>query len=325
MIKVSIIVPVYNVEPYLEKCLESLINQTLQEIEIIVVNDGSTDNSQKIIDKYAKNSNKIRAFYKENGGLSDARNYGLPYATGEYIGYVDSDDFVELTMFEQLYEKAINDGSDIVECDLRHTYEDSEDTEHGKHIYDKNEIIMQGRSVVWNKIYKREWLNQTGVVFLKGAIYEDVDFFVRLVPYITKYSYIDDALIHYVQRSSSINNLSTLKTMDIIKILTNIHDYYKEHNFYNEYKEALEYLFTRILLCSSMARMSRILDKKERVLALEQNWKILYEFFPKWKKNVYLKGNKSIKGIFMKCMNPFTYKIVASVFNIKFRVQRIVT
>ena len=98
MIKVSIIVPVYNVELYLDKCLNSLVNQTLKEIEIIVVNDGSKDNSQAIIDKYTNKYNNIKALRKENGGLSDARNYGIKYASGEYIGYVDSDDYVTLDM-----------------------------------------------------------------------------------------------------------------------------------------------------------------------------------------------------------------------------------
>ena len=158
MVKVSVIVPVYNVEPYLDKCLNGLVNQTLKDIEIIVVNDGATDNSQQIIDRYAKQYDNVISLVKQNGGLSDARNYGIPYATGEYIGFIDSDDFMEYDMFEVLYKKAKEDDSDIVECNLRHTYSDSEDIEIGKEIYDKKEMIMFGRSVVWNKIYKREWL-----------------------------------------------------------------------------------------------------------------------------------------------------------------------
>ena len=99
--KVSVIVPVYNVEKYLEKCLESLVNQTLKSIQIIIVNDGSSDNSQEIIDKYAKQyPNKIFSYIKENGGLGDARNYGLNYAEGEYISFVDADDWVDEKMFE---------------------------------------------------------------------------------------------------------------------------------------------------------------------------------------------------------------------------------
>ena len=103
-IKVSVIVPVYNVEAYLERCLDSLVKQTLEEMEIIVVNDGTKDNSQAIIDRYAAAyPQKVISLIKENGGLSDARNYGIPYAHGEYIGFVDSDDYVDADMYERLY------------------------------------------------------------------------------------------------------------------------------------------------------------------------------------------------------------------------------
>ena len=109
MPKVSVVVPVYNVERYLERCLDSLVYQTLKDIEIIVVNDGSTDKSEVIIQKYAKSyPKKVFAFNKPNGGLSDARNYGIGKCHSDYIGFVDSDDYVDLDMFENLYNKAIS-------------------------------------------------------------------------------------------------------------------------------------------------------------------------------------------------------------------------
>lgn len=322
MIKISVIVPVYNVENYLAKCLHSLVNQTLKDIEIIIVNDGSTDNSQQIIDEYIKKSSKIRAFIKENGGLSDARNFGLRYAQGEYIGYLDSDDFVEYDMYEILYNKAKLEGSDIAECNLRHTYENSEDIEIGEKIQDKKEMIMYGRSVVWNKIYNREWLQNTGVIFSKGLYYEDVDYFVRLVPYIRKYSYVDEACIHYMQRSSSINNTSTLRTMDILTILKNIRTFYIEQGFYCEYEKTLEFLFTRILLCSSFLRMVRIPNAHERRHALKQNLDMLKDYFPNWKANSYLKNDRTSKAAFMKTINPFTYRIYSAVFSVFFMINR---
>ena len=109
MYKVSVIIPVYNTEQYLNKCLDSLVNQTLKDIEIILINDGSTDNSQNIIDEYsAKYPDKIKSFIKENGGQATARNLGITKATGEYIGFVDSDDWIELNMYEELYNKALS-------------------------------------------------------------------------------------------------------------------------------------------------------------------------------------------------------------------------
>ena len=118
--KISLIVPVYNVENYLEKCLNSLVNQTLQEIEILVINDGSTDNSQKIIEVFQnKFPQKIKAFTKENGGLSDARNFGIDRATGEFLAFVDSDDYVSVTMMEEMYGLAKKHEAEIVICNLQ--------------------------------------------------------------------------------------------------------------------------------------------------------------------------------------------------------------
>ena len=113
--KVSIIVPVYNVEEYLRKCLDSLVNQTYQNIEIIVVNDGTKDNSQSIVDEYKKKYSKIiKSYIKENGGLASARNYGVDKATGEYIMFVDSDDYIDTKMVEKLVKTANKKHSDIV-------------------------------------------------------------------------------------------------------------------------------------------------------------------------------------------------------------------
>ncbi len=115
--KVSVIVPIYNVEKYLRKSLDSLANQTINDYEVILVNDGSTDNSQSIIDEYVEKYSVFKGFKKENGGMSSARNFGLKYAKGEYIAFVDSDDFVELNFLEKLYDKAKKDKSDVVICD----------------------------------------------------------------------------------------------------------------------------------------------------------------------------------------------------------------
>ena len=119
MPKVSVIVPFYNVEKYIEKCLNSLVNQSLEEIEIILVNDGSQDSSKEKAKEIEKKfPNKIKYYEKANGGLGDARNFGIKYATGEYIAFLDSDDYVEPTMYEEMYEKAKQENADMVECDF---------------------------------------------------------------------------------------------------------------------------------------------------------------------------------------------------------------
>lgn len=309
-------------EQYLEKCLDSLLGQTLEEIEIIAIDDGSKDSSPEILKRYADKSRKLKYFTKENGGLSDARNYGLAYTSGEYIGYLDSDDFVDLNMYEVMYNKAKGSGSDVVECNLHHTYEDYEDTEIMEKFYKTEELICHGRCIVWNKIYRREWLIETGVMFPFGLIYEDLAFFLKLVPYIKKYDYVDIAPVHYVQRSGSIYNTSSERTMHIFDILRDINSFYKKKEFYNHYKKELEYLYARILLCSSFARMCRIPDKSVRKRALSLNWKELVDTFPNWHMNPILEKEKSRNAHFMKIQSPPVYKLCSVLFPAIDKIKR---
>ena len=260
MPKISIIVPVYNVENYIDKCLKSLVNQTLKDIEIIVVNDGSLDKSEEIIEKYVKdNPTKIKYYEKKNGGLSSARNYGLEYATGEYIAFLDSDDYVETNMYEEMYNLAKEENADMVECDFIWEWE------YGKKIFDtrreyetKEEMMRKPRVVAWNKIYKRESINK--IRFPEGMIYEDMEFFYKLLPNLNKISYINKYFVHYTQREDSITNKQTEKVEDIFKIIDNIFDYYIDQNLYNKYEKELKYMSRRILLGSSLKRILKIKD-----------------------------------------------------------------
>ena len=316
MTKVSIIVPVYNVEKYLKKCLDSLINQTLKEIEIIIVNDGSTDNSELIIKIYTENyPDKIKVINKENGGLSDARNYGIPYATGEYIAFLDSDDYVELDTYEKMYNKAKEDDSDLVECDFIWEYPDRKKVDTGKIYKNKKEMLTYARVVAWNKLIKRSLIEEHKIEFPKGLRYEDVEFFYKMVPYYNKVSFVKEPLIHYIQRSSSISNTQNERTKEIFTIMDNVIKYYKENNLYEEYKTELEYTYARLLLCSSLFRITKIEDAKIRKQLLDETWTRLNNEFPNWKKNEILKKDKSAKNFYMKTVNKFTYKIYCAIFS----------
>ena len=116
--KVSIVIPVYNVEKYIERCLKSILNQTLDSIEVIVIDDGSTDNSGKICDEFSTKYKNVKTFHKRNGGVSSARNLGISIAKGEYIGFVDPDDFIHVNMYKELYENAKKVNSDIAICSV---------------------------------------------------------------------------------------------------------------------------------------------------------------------------------------------------------------
>ena len=308
MPKVSVIVPVYNVENYIEKCLDSLVNQTLKDIEIIVVNDGSTDGSKEKIQKYLQKYDNIKYLEKENGGLSDARNFGMPQAMGEYMAFLDSDDYVEPSIYEKMYKVAIEENSDMVECDFLWEYPNKVRLDTGKIYNNKKEMIEFARVVAWNKLIRREILEQTKIEFPFGLRYEDVEFFYKLVPYLNKVSFVKEGLVHYVQRNTSIANTQNIRTKEIFTVFDNILNYYKDNNLYDEYKDELEYSYIRILLCSSLKRMCKIDDKTERKLALEETWNNINSNFPNWRKNTILK-KKSFKNVYIRSCNKFTYKV----------------
>ena len=309
MPKVSVIVPVYNVEKYVEKCLKSLVNQTMQEIEIIVVDDGSKDGSKSIVDNYIKKyPDKIKYLYKENGGLSSARNFGIPYANGEYIAFLDSDDYVEPTMYEEMYNLAKKEDADMVECDFIWEYPNKQKYDYGVVYNGKKGAIEKARVVAWNKLIKREIIESEKIEFPFGLRYEDVEFFYKLVPSLNKIAFMKKYFIHYVQRENSIANTQNIKTKDIFKVLNNVIEFYKNKGYYEEYKEELEYTYLRLMLCSSLKRMCKIKDKQERKIALDDTWNNINTNFPNWRKNRILK-KKTIKNMYIKSVNRFTFKI----------------
>ena len=228
-VKLSVIVPVWNVEEYLDKCLYSLVHQTLYGFEIIVVNDGSPDNSEKIIKDYEKLYNNIKYVVKENGGLSDARNFGLKYATGEYVTFVDSDDYLDHDGLEKMYNKAIEKDYDMVVSDITYVYPDKRMIV--KSGVDENKDLKTNMitmfPAVCNKIFKKS-LFDNDVRFKKGIWFEDVEFLYRLLPYIKSIGVLNDAYYQYVQREGSQTNVINRKLYDYIDNFNGIIDFYKE-------------------------------------------------------------------------------------------------
>ncbi len=314
--KVSIIVPVYNVENYLEICLDSLVNQTLKEIEIIIVNDGSPDNSQKIIDKYAKKyPQKIKKFIKENGGLSDARNYGLQHATGDYIAFIDSDDYVDEDMFAKMYNKAIENNYDIVVCNLKYIYEDTnkielvnsnikEDIENKEDI---KKLLINIYPSACNKIYKKE-IFANNFRFKKGILFEDVEFTCRLIPKINKLGVVKDYFLNYTQRTGTISKKANVKIFDYISNMNGIIDYYKKNNYYDEYFEELEYCYVRYLY-ATFIKQAALLEKKDFIKAVNEAINNVKKNFPNYRKNKYFLSN-GLKGIYLLSFNKYIAKLV---------------
>lgn len=317
MPKVSLIIPVYNVEKYISKCLATTVNQTLDDMELIFVNDGSTDNSEKYIKEYQEiYPNKIVYLEKENGGLSDARNYGMRYAKGEYIAFLDSDDYVELDMYELMYNKAKECNFDMVECNFYWQYPNKQKVDIGEIYHSKKEALEKARVVAWNKLYKREIVNKSEIIFPKGLRYEDVEFFYKILPNLEKIGFIEKPLVYYVQRQNSISNTQNVKTREIIEILNNVWNFYKEQGLYDEYKDELEYTFARYLLCSSLKRMAKVEDEDLREKLLNEAWEFLNTTFPNWKKNKILKKDLTLKKLYLRTINEKTYKFYTKIFAI---------
>ncbi len=286
MIKVSVIVPVYNAEKYLHKCFDSLVNQTLSEIEILAVNDGSTDGSLAILEEYReKYPEKIKVFTKENGGQASARNLALKHATGEYIGYVDADDYADVTMFEKLYRKAVESDADLTVCDHWRV-------ENGKNHYvsfpkyrEPREMFKAVLVSPWNKLFRRQVLTDSGVIFPEGYIYEDTAWFAELIPFVNSMARVSEPLLfHVVQKNSTMTTAQGRRTAQIFPVMNGVLDFYRERGLYEEYKPDLERFYTRILLFSSMRRIAKIKDKPLRREMEKRTLDELEAHFPDFRK-----------------------------------------
>ena len=315
MIKVSVIVPVYNVEEYLERCLDSLVNQTLKETEIIVVNDGTKDNSQEIIDKYKEKYSNIKSYIKENGGLSDARNYGIKKATGKYIAFVDSDDYVTRDMYEKMYNKANLGNFDMVVCDLNYVYDDESIIKAYSNLKHDTTDIKQAMlniyPAAWNKIFKKK-LFETGIEFKKGVWFEDVEFIYRLLPYVKTIGVIHEHFNQYVQRQGSITNTVNKKIYHYIDNWNGIVEFYKEKGLYKQYYKELEYSYVRYIYATFLKQATSF-DEEEYQNAVNTAIKNVKENFPHYRMNKYFYQSK--KGIYLLLFNRKIAKIIYKKFH----------
>lgn len=221
MVKVSIIVPVYNTAKYLSMCIESLINQTLKDIEIILINDGSTDESESIIKKYK--DKRIKYIFKKNEGIGKTRNLGIEKTNGEYLAFIDSDDYIEPNFCEVMYNKAIKDECDIVICDY---YKDiNERLEEVKFASFKDTNLKENPEIInyinlgpCNKIYKKELFKDKNNRFIENLKYEDAPFVCRLLLSAKKIGKINKCLAHYVIHEKSETTTRDERIFDILKI-----------------------------------------------------------------------------------------------------------
>ena len=252
MTKLSIIVPVYNVEKYLPKCLESLIKQTLNDIEIICVNDGSMDNSLAILKEFASRDSRIRIIDNQHQGVAKTRNTGIEQSTGEYIGFVDSDDYIDIDFFEKLYNSATKSNSDIaIASILKH--KNFFNIYNAKYTKEETAITIQDKIKLcedkkhfffyaWNKIYHSGFIKENNIKFSEGQIYEDVMFAIKALYYSNKIISVYGTKYHYIEHENSLTKYKDKtggKEQDLVKAYSELQEFCNSKNI--EIPERLNY------------------------------------------------------------------------------------
>lgn len=309
---ISIIIPVYNVEKYLNRCMESVINQSLKNIEIILVDDGSPDNCPQLCDEWAAKDSRIKVVHKNNEGLGLARNTGMQYATGEYLAFIDSDDYVDLRMYEILYEKATALNADIVYCGYKYglkdgTFEDRNDFSQETIFDDKAKIeehsmnyfypinSRQMMMSVWHSIYKKDII-KTPFYSEREVVSEDLHFQLSAILNSKKIVYIPDSLYYYCYNGESLSRNFNFKKIYKIKRLTelliNLYPGREQYVYMFFFKTALA--FTRITINSK-----EVVAQEKRALLKELYYNPIWKDIKKaTNKSMYIKHHKLMYALF---------------------------
>ena len=323
-IKISIIVPVYNTENYLNRCLDSLVCQTLNDIEIIIVNDGSHDNSQLIIDQYYKQySEKIIPLIKENGGLSEARNLGIKHAKGEYISFVDSDDYVEKDMCEKMYEKGIQTKSDVVCSPITFIWENNRKVKKsffpdidifGKGILESPRILGIVSSYAVTKIYKRDFWNKNNFRFPVGQCFEDSALIYNILLKANKVESVNIPFYNYIKDiEGSICNTVDRTIFDIFKSCESIINFYSINKVYNKIEPILI-----SICCKHINARTKVLKNCNDFELINDFIDQTYLFLNKLIKKKYLQSNRIslnhfsrlLKNILLSTFFKFFYSLM---------------
>ena len=286
--KISVIIPVFNIENFVTRCLNSVISQTYDNWEAIVIDDGSTDGSGKICDDFALKDNRIKVFHLKNGGLAHARNVALDKSTGNYLFYLDGDDYIESDTFEKMI--ALTDGKDIVYCDYYTAY-DNGDIVYNKlvkfDIKTKKEYVTAMPTATC-KLIDKAFFVKSKIKFLEGKKFED-NAVIPLLSALTKnVAYLHEAKYYYYQRTGSILNQTKYNYgwEDIFDALEYMKNDFIQRGLFDEYYEEIEYIFIEYLL---HAANLRFFDYKEGRSNIKKVRDVMKASFPKWSKNIYLK------------------------------------
>ena len=309
---VSIVVPVYKVEAYLDQCVQSIRNQTWKELEIILVDDGSPDQCGKMCEEYKELDQRIKVIHKPNGGQGDARNEGAKAAEGEYLLFVDSDDYIAGDLVEKVVRAAKETDSDIVLFD--YYYVENGEKEHRSYdipsgralsLADEKRLLL-APPASWIKLFRREFYRKTGIAFPVGIYYEDLATTPQLLLEAQRIVYLKEPLYYYVNRMGSIMGSRDYERncRDIVKVLHDVIRYYKAKGAYDRYREELEYLAFVNVYFEPSKRMALYKADTRYLLKLQR---YIFRNFPEFQKNPYVQEMSWKDRLHMQILNTRQY------------------
>ncbi len=309
--KLSIIVPMYNVEMYIEECLNSLVHQTFEDFEVLVINDGSTDKGPQLVETFCQKYEFIHQYHKENGGLSDARNYGITQAKGEYIAFLDSDDWVEPTLYEKMV-RYMDAGLDVVVTNINYFYEDEKKSWVLKGLSSWENADIHKKALLsplfaWNKLYRRKFFDEQGYRYPLNTWYEDIPVTIPIFVEAKTIGFLDETLIHYRQRKGSImSSRESPRVLEIFSVLEQVRNQVKKMGVEEKYYDELEYLHIEHLC---LYGMFRVMHSSYFQGYYDQVQKVMHENYPNWKKNPYIRQLNYKNRIFLKGFSLKTKEI----------------
>lgn len=321
MPKISVIVPVYNVEHYLSKCLDSLVTQSFDDFEIIIVDDGSTDSSGMIAEKYAQQYRNVQVITQENQGLGGARNTGIEHAAGDFFLFVDSDDYLLKDTLSSIYKKIIEENADMLifgfsNVDIKGNVlaEESYVSFKGNCLRECPEILL-GAPAAWNKLIHRDLFLKTDIRFPPRVWYEDLRTTTKLYIYAKKIVYINQPFYQYLKRPGSIMNTDKAdRISEIIDAVEDVFSYYKKKNLFDTYKEEMEFIaLNHMYYLGSL----HVLAVERKNPLLHTFYTYMKEHFPNYMQNKYLSklGPKGI--VILKMLNRNYYFVLRSLLKFK--------
>lgn len=294
---ISVIVPIYNAEKCIKKCIESILNQTKKELEIILINDGSTDNTEKVIKSYK--DSRIKYYKNKNQGIGKTRNFGIEKASGEYIMFLDSDDYMSENECELLYNKCLEEDLDVCICDFYKVFDDRK--EEVKLPSFKSSSLKENPDIIteylnpWGKIYRRSMLIDNKIRFVEDLKYEDAPFVIEAFCSAKRIGKIDECLHYYVIHNNSETTVRDERCFDILKIVDKIRKYTKDKEYL---KDKIDKLTVRIITNYTIQQRNQK-DKKVAISFIDKAFDYLEKEVPDYKKNKYYE-NRGIKKIIEK-------------------------